>query len=177
MLSAKTQQLEEVNRKLAAKLANTKVKSLQQRLAARTFNIAWFGIILPVIAPLLYFELEMPWWVAIFYGAFGIAMSCLAFSFGLFVKNCRLTELPVAEAINMAYRIRNRQQINLYCGILFGVILIVTMGCAVPEGPERTTIFIGGGIGLAIGLAFSVNRCIVNARLARELIDSLDPDK
>lgn len=172
-LSARTQNLEQANRRLAERLAKSRTSSLQERLAARIGRIGWFGLILPILAPLLYYELMMPWWVALIYALFGLAMSIISFFLSEYVRAERLAELPVAEAITRAMKIKERQQQTRYIGIVLGISIVALMAFMLPEGPEREPIIIGGGIGLMIGLAFGINRCIVNARLAREIVKSL----
>ena len=173
-LAARTQNLEEANLRLARQLARTKTTSLQERLANRITRMGWFGLILPVLAPLLYFELDLPWWLAIFYGLFGLVMSILSFVLGEYIRAERLTELPVAEAIARATKIKLRQRQVRIVGIILGAVLIFLMAFMLPDSPERVPIIVGGSVGLAIGLAIGVHRSLVNARLAREIIRSVE---
>lgn len=172
-LAARTEALEEANRELAEKLAGNRTTSLQERLARRNFNILWFGLVLPVLAPLLHYELSMPWWVCVLYGLFGVAMSLMSLMLSEYIRAVPLTELPVAAAIERASKIKIRQARDRLIGIVLGTVLIATMFFVLPEGPEREPIIIGGSVGLAVGLVFGVVRCVVNERLARELIRSL----
>ena len=172
-LSARTDALEEANRRMAEKMARTKTSSLQDRLATRIIRMGWLGIILPALAPLLYFELSMPWWVSVLYGLFGVIMSVASFFMGEYVREYRMAEMPVAEAIERATKIKvNLGRVRL-AGFVMGSVLVALMVYVLPEGPEREPIIIGGSVGLCIGLVIGIRRWLVNARLARELLRSL----
>lgn len=173
-LSARTRQLEETNRRLAEKLAGSKTTSLQQRLAARISRMGWGGLVLPALAPLLYYEFSMPVWVAVCYALFGLVMSSLSFWFAEFIRAENLTEMPVSDAISRATKIKELQAQLRTFGSITAIALVTSMAFMIPEGPDRQPIIVGGSIGLVIGLAIGIRRCIINARLAREIIKSVN---
>lgn len=171
--SARTAELEEANRRLADTLSRQKAESLQDRLGARFSRFGWIGLILPALAPLLFYVINLPWWVAVFYGAFGVVMSALNFWLSEFILSKRLADMPVAEAIERATRIRMRQSRTTIFGIIMAIPLIASMGMLLPNGPERESILIGGAVGLVIGAVIGIHRLVVNARITRELLDSV----
>lgn len=172
-LAARTEALEEANRRMAENLSHSKTSSLQDRLASRITRTTYAGLVLPLLSPLLYYMLMMPWWVCTLYALFGLTMSIIYFMFAEYIRDERLTDMPVAAAIERASRIKVRQTQIRTGGMLTGFALVALLGFMVPEGPERETILIGGIIGFVIGLVFSIQRCIVNARIARDLVRSL----
>lgn len=172
-LSARTDKLEEANRIMAGRMASTKTTSLQSRLAKRVTRMGWLGLLLPVLSPVIYYELGLPWWISLAYAVFGVVMSIISFGFGEYIKSETLTEMPVSDAIERASRIRTFQNIVRTLGMILSMSLIATMAFYIPEGPEREAILVGGGIGFAVGLVIGLRRCFVNARIARQLIKSL----
>ncbi|MGN0210354.1 MAG: hypothetical protein ACI391_04490, partial [Muribaculaceae bacterium] len=58
-LSVKVDNLEQANQRLSDQLARNNAKSYQQRLAGRVKSVSWAGLMLPVLAPMLYFSLQM----------------------------------------------------------------------------------------------------------------------
>lgn len=172
-LAARTDALEEANRRLAQQFANTRASSLQDKLAWRISLMGWIALLLPVLAPTIYYVIELPWWVALIYGIFGVAMSVGHFALSEFIRAQRLAELPVADAIVRATRIRRWQSRLTIAGIIVGVSVIALMGFMVPLGPEREAILVGGAVGLAIGLPIGIYRTLANARLSRQLLDSV----
>lgn len=172
-LSARTAALEDANRKLAAELAHSKVTPLQEKLAARISRMGWVSLIMPLLAPLLYYELYMPWWVALLYAVFGLLMSVVNFWLGEYVRERPLAELPVADAIRRASRIKLHQIRQEVIGLSLCFALITTMAICLPDGPEREPMIIGGAVGFVIGMAIGIHRFLANLRLSRQLLASL----
>ena len=171
-LSKRTQGLEEANRELANRLATSRTTSIQDKLARRILVMAWVGLTLPILAPVIYYVVHMSWWVAVIYGLFGVVMSILSFTLGDYIRAVRLTDLPVKDAIERAAKIKIRQQQFRMVGIAGLVIILGLMIYQLPEGPDREPIIVGGSVGLAVGLVIGIYRYIVNARLARQLVES-----
>lgn len=172
-LSARTASLEEANRRMASRLAGSNITSLQQRLATRISRIGWVGFLMPAIAPLLYYVLEFPWWVALIYGIMGLVMGAITLSIGEYIRARNLTDLPVAQAIERATKIRIFQNRARIFGIILATALLTCIILSLPSGPEREPIVIGGSAGIATGLAIGVRNWIVTARYTRRLIECL----
>ena len=172
-LSDRNKSLNEANLRLAEKLAHKATTSLQERLSQRVSRTGWIALLIPLISPLLYFELNMPWWVAVLYAVFGILMSWKAFSFSLYIQDSYLIDLPVADAIKRASDIKIRLNRNEFLGIVLGFILLCIMALTIPDGPEHTAIIVGGTIGLVIGSAIGIRLYMSNMRIARDLLRSL----
>ena len=169
-----TSNLEDANRRIAANLSTNKVTSIQDRLARRVSCHGYMGLILPALSPLVYYVLHLPWWIALFYALFGIAMSIASVMLAEYIRADNLTELPVAQAIRRACKIKVRQQKIRLSGIIAGCVLLVAMAITLPGGPERESIVFGGAVGLSIGLAIGLRIYVINTRLTRRLIKSLN---
>lgn len=171
-LSARFDNLEETNRRLSERLSRCKVTSLQEQLAAVVGRWGWIGLALPVLSPMLYFDMNLPLWYCILYGVFGLVMMFLSLRFSRYVRSVPLTTLPVAEAIKRATLIKLRQTRMQLVGFVMAMLLIGTGGLLVPEA-EREAAVIGAAVGMCIGLAISIPRCVANARLARKIVEEL----
>lgn len=171
--SGLTDRLEETNRMMAERLRSGRISSLQERLARRYTRAGFGALALPVLAPFLSLELDLPWWVAVLYGLFGTIMSCANFWLAEHIRSVLLIELPVAESIGRALRLRLMQTRLRIAGLILGVSLVVVIALSLPIGPQRESIILGGAVGLAIGIAIGLRICLVNLRLTRRLLDSL----
>ena len=171
-LAARTEALEQANQQMARQLASNKISSLQDRLANRISRLGWLGFVLPILAPLLYYLLNLPWWIAIAYAVFGIIMAALSLWIAEYIRAEDLASMPVAQALKRAVNIKKYQNRSRIFGIACCAVIIAGIVLMAPAGPEREAILIGGSIGFVIGLAFGIHRCIINARLTRDLIKS-----
>ena len=172
-LLARTADLELANKELARKLGESKLESIQDRLARRTALTGWIGLLLPVLAPLVYYQMMMPVWIAVLYGCFGVMTSMSSFMFSEYIKEEKLTEMPVARAIERASKIKRRQALLRIAGIAMCLGIVILMAVWLPTGEEREPIIVGGSVGLAVGLVVGIRRSVIDARLARQLIQSL----
>ncbi len=175
-MSIKVDELSRANDRLADRLAGERVKSMQDRLASNIRRISMFGLLLPILAPMLYAVLHLPMWVCVAYAMFGILMMIVNRMFVRFINSSRLTELPVVDAIERAMVIKIRQQRIRWFGVCMGVAIIALLFYSLPDG-NNTEILIGGAVGLLIGGAICVKQACDNARLVRRIINSLREDE
>ena len=176
-LAARTDKLEDANRRLSERLAKSKVTSLQEMLATRIDQWGRVGYVLPLLAPALYYIIHIPWWYCLLYALFGIAMALTSVWFAGYVREKRLTILPVAEAVERAVSIKLIQTRMRMCSFVAGMALLVLGGFLLPEVEERESVVLGGITGLIVGLAISIPRCIANARMARRMVEELQQIK
>lgn len=175
-LAARTDKLEDANRRLSERLAKSNVTSLQEMLATRIDQWGRVGYALPLLAPALYYIINIPWWYCLLYALFGIAMALTSVWFAGYVREKRLTILPVAEAVKRAVSIKLIQTRMRMCSFVAGMALLVLGGFLLPD-VERESVVLGGIIGLVVGLAISIPRCIANARMARRMVEELQQIK
>lgn len=172
-LSVKVDNLEQANQRLSDQLALNKAKSYQQRLASRVKSISWAGLLLPVLAPMLYFSLNMPVWICFVYAIYGIGMCNLNRRLSAFILSKNMLEISATEALQHATAVRLYQKNVRILSVFLAVMLLFGMYYVLPPSEHRSYILIGGGVGLVLGLAFAIPRCITNARLARRMAQSL----
>lgn len=175
-LAARADKLEDANRRLSERLAKSKVTSLQEMLATRIDQWGRVGYALPLLAPAVYYIIHLPWWYCLLYALFGLVMAWTAMWFAGYVREKRLTVLPVAEALERAVSIKLIQTRMRMFSFVTGMVLLVVGGFLLPES-EREHIVLGGITGLVVGLAISIPRCIANARMARRMVEELQQIK
>ena len=176
-LSVKVDNLEQANQRLSDQLARNNAKSYQQRLAGRVKGISWAGLMLPVLAPMLYLSLNMPVWICFVYAIFGVVMCILNRRLSNFILSKNLLEIQATEALQHATAVRLYQKNVRILGSLLAILLLFGMYYVLPPSEHRSYILMGGVVGLVLGLAIAIPRCITNARLARRMAQSLsDPE-
>lgn len=176
-LSVKVDNLEQANQRLSDQLARTNAKSFQERLAGRVKRISWAGLLLPVLAPMLYFSLQMPVWICVVYAIYGIFMCILNRRLSTFILSKNLLEISATEALQHATAVRLYQKNLRILSAILAILLLFGMYYMLPVTEHHTFILMGGLVGLVLGLAFAIPRCITNARLARRMAQSLsDPE-
>lgn len=176
-LSVKVDNLEQANQRLSDQLARTNAKSFQERLAGRVKRISWAGLLLPVLAPMLYFSLQMPVWICVVYAIYGIFMCILNRRLSAFILSKNLLEISATEALQHATAVRLYQKNLRILSAILAILLLFGMYYMLPVTEHHTFILMGGLVGLVLGLAFAIPRCITNARLARRMAQSLsDPE-
>lgn len=171
-LSQHTRNLEEANRQLSERMARSKISSTQERLADKIWRWSFIGLVLPVLAPLLHEVTHLPWWYCAMYALFGVLFAAIWWNFANFVRAERLTDMPVAAAIERALIIKLRQQRIRTTAWICGMILLVTGGFLIPV-EDRMPALTGGAIGLVIGLAIALPQQFANERMARSMIEDL----
>lgn len=164
--------LDHANAQISERLAHGHVASLQQTLYKSVRRKIFIGLLLPILAPALYFTLGLPVWICIIYAAFGLLMSLLQYSFAKFINEKDLMSLPVAEAFQRAIIIKIRHKRQHFIGYILGLLLCVTLAWALPD-EDKLYLLIAGAIGLIIGLAISIPIMIRDRRLLRQIISTL----
>lgn len=167
-LAARTEQLEAANKRLSEKLSRGNVTSTQERLAGRISRCSYIGLLLPALAPQLHFLIALPLWYCALYGIFGIIMFILGYRLSSFIREKRLIDMPVSDAIKRAVTIRLRQQHIRIGGFIAVMVLFIVGGCLIPDEYIPATLT-GGIAGLVAGLAITIPRIISNERMARSL--------
>lgn len=166
------EKLRKENRRLSEELQRHKVTPLQNRLARRTNLFRFIGLLLPVMAPMLYYVLLQPLWVCISYALFGLFSFALTTYLHNFITAENLSFMPVVQASERAVAIRLKM-IQVRClNLLLGIPLIVVL-MSYFIGDEDETIFISALIGLVLGIAIGVSKMMTDAALARKIIKSL----
>ena len=177
-LSVKVDNLEQANERLSDQLARTNAKSFQERLAGRVKRISWAGLLLPVLAPMLYYSLQMPVWMCFVYAIFGIFMCILNRRLSTFILSKNLMEISATEALQHATAVRLYQKNVRILSAILAILLLFGMYYVLPPSEHQSYILTGGVVGIILGLAFAIPRCITNARLARRMAQSLtDPEQ
>ncbi|MDE6289019.1 MAG: hypothetical protein K2M00_09580 [Muribaculaceae bacterium] len=168
-------QLRETNKRLSEQLQRERVKSLQDRLARRVGRDRWLGLLLPLMAPGLNKLINLPVALCVAYAAFGLIMFVLNNMLYIYIKEERLTTMPVVDAIERATRIRYNQQRLRIAGMLMGIPLVLALMFYTLEGQGIYTLY-GAIVGLVIGLGVGIPKMLTNHSLARNIIKSLrDP--
>ncbi len=175
-LAVDDEQLREANRRLSEKLQQERVTGLQDRLARRVGRDRWMGLFLPFIAPGLNHLINLPVALCIAYAAFGLIMFVLNSLLYNYIKEERLTTMPVVNALERATRIRYNQQRVRAVGFLIGIPLILAMMFYIMEGEDGLYMLYGAIVGLVVGLGIGIPKMLTNHNIARNIIKSLrDP--
>ena len=69
-LSTRVDNLAETNRRLSERLAKSNVTSLQESLASRIRRWAGIELVMPLLAPMLYSTIGLPWPICVAYALF-----------------------------------------------------------------------------------------------------------
>ncbi|MDO4319289.1 MAG: hypothetical protein Q4C34_01820 [Bacteroidales bacterium] len=164
--------LDRVNRKIGDRLSSGRVSSLQDRLARRIRRVRWIGLFVVLYSPVIYYTLPLSLTACIVYALFGALMTVLHQLLADYISEQPLVELPVADAIRRAVKIKVYQQQMRAVGICFGAVVVMSIIMGLIDAKEEEML-LGAVVGLAIGLCIGIPRCLRNARLARRLVESL----
>lgn len=171
-MSTRIDNLEEANRKLSDRLAKSNVTSLQESLASRIRRWAGIGLIMPLLAPMLYSTVGLPWPICVAYALYGLIMAWLSFRFAQFINSERLIDLPVSDAIMRASKIKSRQEHIRLLGLVCALLILGAFYWTLPD-KDNTWVMTGFATGLVTGLAIGIPRAIANHRIAKKLVESL----
>lgn len=171
-ISVSTDSLKETDMRLSDRLKASRIGSNQERLASRISRCSIPGLILPVLAPILHYELALPWWYCILYAAYGIVMTAVGLLFARYIRAVNLALLPVAESVERAIRIRSIQNYIQLAGFML-CFAILFVGAWVLPDYLRVEVLYGASAGMVIGLAIAIPRLVSNIRLSRQLLDSI----
>lgn len=174
-LSADSEELDKANKMLSEQLSRKKAVTIQDELSGRLRRISRIGAVFPLLAFVMFYQLDIPLWLCVMYTVFGLVMGALNRILGDYVSAVRLVDLPVADALRRATYIKVRQQQLRALGVTTALMVV---GLLMTEllSTGNDAMVLGAAAGLAGGLAIGIPRCIKNARLARRLVESLSQD-
>lgn len=156
-----SRQLEEANRQCSRRLASAKAVTLRQRLYRQALRTGCAGIILPMLAPLLYRVLDIPLWYAIAYAIFGLLAGCISFVIAGQIKSCDLASMPVAEVMEKMVANQRLQIVKTLVAAIFGSVLAAILACLVWDSSEPLALasfFAGLALGLSVAIPSTIRR-------------------
>ncbi len=170
-LSVRVDRLEQENRRLAAELATGRATTAQQRLSSRYIKHGLMGLLLPLLAPMIVYVLEMPVWVAVLYAIFGLICMTTDFAFSQYIKRTNFAVMPVVVSLENMLNIKKRQrQIQL----VFIILGLLFLGLAFfPAMADRPPLLIGGLVGLVFGLFIGLREYRQKVKLINEVLSQL----
>jgi len=172
--------LERENRRMAKRLATGKAITAQRRLAKTALRGVCCGLILPILAPLLYYFLGFQPWIAVLYGIFGIVMSVANFIFYRSIMKSDYMSLPLVNAMMSAVKIRTNLRNIRILGISLGLGIVFSLIFDTIERYEMSIlsgIIIGFICGLIIGLMKWQEQSALSKAIIRELRAAMhEPD-
>ncbi|MDE6311941.1 MAG: hypothetical protein K2L96_09035 [Muribaculaceae bacterium] len=176
--SVSESRLEETAERVRA-VAKKKRKSMgiARKMSRDYLRISLLGVIVMLLALPLYYVIEAPLGLCIFYGIFGLIMGSLNAVFGLYIRNIDFMGLPVVQAIDKALLIRRMQWTLLAFGICLGLCLLIPLGMVFWDLPEGRSVFWGGVAGGIIGLAIGISKERKFFRQSRALLRALQAIK
>lgn len=170
-LAVDDDRLRRANEELSQRMLRNGVTSNQERLARRARINSYIGLLLPLLAPMLYFELELPPWFCILYALYGIILFGLITAYHLYISRKPLVSLPVVEAVRRALAIKLRQKWLHIVSLSMGIPLL-TAFFFILDGDDEAAIW-GAIIGLVVGLAIGISKMLTDFSIARRIIKSL----
>ena len=170
-LSVRVDRLEEENRRLASELATGRATSAQQRLASHYTKHALIGLLLPLLAPMLVFVLDMPLWVAVLYGLLGLLCMAADLIFARYIRRSNFAILPVVNSLENMLKAKKYQRRMQIVFIIIGGIFLG--GAFFPALEEEPSVMIGALIGLIIGICCGLTLYFKKVRLINEILKEL----
>lgn len=174
ILNQKIDMLDERTIALAQELTFTKAKTLQQRLCSRYRNQSLFGLLLPVLSPIIVW-VGLPVWVAILYGFIGVCLAIIHLWFARFVDRTDFTAMPIVEAMAYAAKVLKMQMKIKRTGYLLGAIIAAPLLYEI-WSLGQADLFISAVVGGVIGGFIGLHKQRVNNRIARQLVETLEND-
>lgn len=168
-LNLRTTRLEEANRELSERLAKGRTTTVQQTLERETRRWGISGFALILLAFPIWHTLQMPWWMAVIYAAFGALMGILTISLSNFIGRERLVDMPVTQAYERACRIHRYQWYCRGVGIVCGVMVL---GCLFYYmwQEDNMYMFAGALLGVFVGLTVGLIKARRQNRMSRQII-------
>lgn len=170
-LSVRVDRLEEENRRLASELATGRATSAQQRLASHYTKHALIGLLLPLLAPMLVFVLDMPLWVAVLYGLLGLLCMAADLIFARYIRRSNFAILPVVNSLENMLKAKKYQRRMQIVFIIIGGIFLG--GAFFPALEDEPSVMIGALIGLIIGICCGLTLYFKKVRLINEILKEL----
>lgn len=170
-LSVRVDRLEEENRRLASELATGRATSAQQRLASHYTKHALIGLLLPLLAPMLVFVLDMPMWVAVLYGLLGLLCMAADLIFARYIRRSNFAILPVVNSLENMLKAKKYQRRMQIVFIIIGGFFMG--GAFFPALEDEPSVMIGALIGLIIGICCGLTLYFKKVRLINEILKEL----
>lgn len=168
-----TEYLDEAARKVSVNLDSHRSDSLARKLARGYYNCLLASLAVIVMAFPMYFIVDLPLWMCVLYGFFGVVMGAVYLSFAKYISRSGFICLPVVEAMERAVRIRMFQRRILICGSVLAVIVLVPLMMYFYNLPDGGATFWGGVAGGVIGGSIGVYKEICFFRTSRQLLNSI----
>lgn len=149
-------------------ISSGKVQTSQMALARHFRRQSFAGLCVVALAPTLYYILEMPVWIAAFYGAFGAVMMALCLAFSSRLRHMDIISKPVVQALADVLSIRRTMRMLNITGICFGAMVIGVMAADISERSELHMLY-GMLIGLIVGIPIGLVKYLRSRRIARAL--------
>lgn len=155
-------------RRVADEVARGKARSAQQKLLLYYRYSLIDALLVPCLAPMLVFVVNLPVWMAVLYGAFGILMGVINYLLYRYIAKSDFTSLPVLLAVERALRIKQWQTRIRALGITLAVSLLTTM--AVELFDHDHYVMVGFVVGLVAGIAVGLKKYLTMRHATDDLI-------
>lgn len=172
MMGEQIGDLEAENRRIAEKLAAGKAETSKKKLAKLAKVGIACAILLPILAPLLYYLLNFQMWIAILYGVFGVIMGVANIFFYNKIMDNDYLSLTLVKALSEAYKIRIYLRNVRILGISMGLVVILSMAIEMIIR-EKWNIVVGMSVGCALGMIIGIKGWTEESRLSRQIIRDL----
>lgn len=155
MMGEQIGDLKAENRRIAEKLAAGKAETSKKKLAKLAKVGIVCAILLPILAPLLYYLLNFQMWIAILYGVFGVIMGVANIFFYNKIMDNDYLSLPLVKALSEAYKIRIYLRNVRILGISMGLVVILSMAIEMIIR-EKWNIVVGMSVGCVLGMIIGI---------------------
>ena len=172
MMGERIDNLESENRRMAERLAAGKASTAQHRLARTALRGVYCGVLLPLLAPLLYYVLGFQPWIAVSYGIFGIVMAIVNIAFYRSIVRTDYMSLPLVDAMMGAVRIRTNLRRIRILSISLGLAIVFSLIFDTIERYEMS-ILTGMAVGFVCGLLIGLKKWHEQTTLSKAIIREL----
>lgn len=131
-----------------------------------------FSVVVMVLAPALYNELDAPLWIAWIYFGYGAFMFMLNIAIYFYLNARDLPLMPTSQAIVLAIRLLNISKIRIAVGCVTGLLVIATLFYFFINMHSVEALW-GAIIGLLIGGAIGASKTIGMFRELKKVIRRL----
>lgn len=153
---------------VADEVARGNARSAQQKLLLYYRYSLIDALLVPCLAPMLVYVVNLPVWMAVLYGAFGILMGVINYLLYRYIGKSDFTVLPVMLAVERALRIKQWQTRIRALGITLAVSLLTTM--AVELFDHDHYVMLGFAVGLVAGIAVGLKKYLSMRHATDDLI-------
>ncbi len=165
--------LENETAEIARKLSRGKAESSQKRLADSYVVVALMGLCVAAMSPMVFTILELPLWVAVLYGIFGLTMAVIDFWFSRKVRRENYLSLPVVTALSRVVEIRKLQRQLRMVSLSFGAVVVGSLMWEAYVENGNLPMLLGMLLGIAIGVPIGIVKWRQLVRLAKEMQDEI----